>query len=79
MARQVKYAFGKSQAHQVLAVVNAPLPHSDGRIERTQRIEFKKACLSEAGHWFTQADTTPLLMSPLLNIFWGDRFKESHV
>jgi len=34
-----------------------------------QKVELEKACLEEAGQHFTQAKQTPLLSSPLVNIF----------
>jgi len=39
------------------------------RQEYSQKIELEQACLEEAGRRFTQASNTPMLTSPLLEIF----------
>jgi len=57
------------QAHQPLAVVEAPGVVSSMRQEYHQKVELEKACLEEAGWCFTQAKQTPLLSLPLVNIF----------
>jgi len=55
--------------HNPLALVTAPGRTSNIRQEYHQKAELEKACLEEAGRRFTQAKHTPLLMSPLVDIF----------
>jgi len=50
-------------------VVTAPGPDNTSHCEFHQKDELEKACLEEAGRRFTQAQYTPLLSPPLLQIF----------
>jgi len=44
-------------------------PTPNGRQEVNTRNQLEKACLEEAGRWFSQANATPLLQQPILNQF----------
>jgi len=44
-------------------------PTQNGRQEMHTRNKLKKACLEEAGQWFSQANVTPLLQQPILKQF----------
>jgi len=69
MAKNVQQALHKMQAHNPLAMVEAP--GQDLRMQQVyhQKVELEQACLEEAGQCFTQAKQTPLLTSPLVDIF----------
>jgi len=65
----MRQAIHKMQAHSPLAMVEVP-GHAP-RMQQVyhQKVELEQACLEEAGRWFTQAKQTPLLTSPLVDIF----------
>jgi len=44
-------------------------PTQNGRQEAHTRNQLEKACLEEAGRWFSQANATPLLQQPILKQF----------
>jgi len=67
-AHNVRHALQKVVIHRPLSMVLAPglqMP----RQEFHQKAELEKACLAEASQCFTQAQDTPFLTSPLLDIF----------
>jgi len=68
-ANNVCHALHKLHTHSPLALVAAPGSSSDTCQEYQQKVELEKACLEEAGRCLTQAKHTPLLMSPLVDIF----------
>jgi len=41
----------------------------------TTQPEIKKACLEEAKCWFTQAQDTPMLQLPMLDLFGIDKME----
>jgi len=69
MAHNVCRALPKSVIHRPLLMVLVPGPMSRTWQEYHQKVELEKACLEEAGWRFTQAQHTPLLSTPLINIF----------
>jgi len=69
MAKNVRQALHKMQAHDPLAMVEAPGHALRMRQVYHQKVELKQACLEEAGRRFTQAKQTPLLTAPLVDIF----------
>jgi len=60
MAWLVCTALQPSNCSGVLMMVIGPT--RDGRQEFHMRYLLEKACLEEAGHWFSQANLTPLLL-----------------
>jgi len=54
--------------HRPLTNVIA-LENAGKRQEYHQKTELEKACLNKTGHHFTQAQYTPFLTPPLLDIF----------
>ncbi len=67
-AKQVKTALGKVITHRPLAIVSEP-ESTGSRRECTTRQALEQACLAEAGHRFTQANTTPCFQTPIWEIF----------
>jgi len=68
LATNVRQALHKEVIHKPLSTVTAPGPNFT-RQEYHSEAELEKACLAEAGRCFTQAQNTPLLSLPLLEIF----------
>ena len=68
-AQKVRRILNPSGAKQPLSMVVAPDEGTGERQEFTKKTELEQACLAEAGRRFTQARHTPLLTSPLLDIF----------
>jgi len=58
-------------AHHPLSMVIAPNDLTGERYKCSQKAELEKACLAEASWHFTQAQQTPFLTSPLIDIFRG--------
>jgi len=44
-------------------------PTRDSRQEFHTRYLLEKACLEDTGHWFSQANSRPLLQQPILKQF----------
>jgi len=68
-AKNVRQALHKMQAHNPLAMVEAPGCAPGTWQVYHQKVELEQACLEEASQRFAQAKKTPLLTSPLVNIF----------
>jgi len=68
MAQNVQVTLQMKMVHQLLLMVEVP-GEDQTRQEYHQKVELEKACLEEAGQCFTQAQLTPLLQPPLINIF----------
>jgi len=56
-------------AHLPLSTVVALDDQTGKRREHSQKMDLEQACLAEAGRRFTQANQTPLLSTPFLEIF----------
>jgi len=69
MAKNVRQALHKLQAHSPLALVEAPGRTPGTRQVYHQKVELEQACLEEAGRRFTQAKQTPFLTTPIVDIF----------
>jgi len=69
MAHNVRQALNKVVIHKPLLMVVAPRQSSNIHQEYHQKVELEQACLDEAGRCFTQAWNTPLLSSPLIEVF----------
>jgi len=58
----------KFTLYGTLQAVTGPTP--DGQCQEfSTKYLLKKACLDEAGHWFLQANDTPLLQNPMIKWF----------
>jgi len=68
-AQQVKYALGKGCSNGGLALVMVKDWNLQELREYSSKLDLETACLSKAGHHFTQAFSTPLLLEPLVSIF----------
>jgi len=68
----VKKALGRTTRHTGLTQVTAP-NEQDGCHCYSTQLEIKKACLEEATCQFTQAKDTPMLQSPMLDLFGIDK------
>jgi len=55
--------------HRPLSMVVAPGNIARSRQENHQKVKLEQACLAKASHWFTWAQHTPLLTTPLIELF----------
>jgi len=68
-AQIVQQILKPTGASHPLLMVMAPDDQTSARQERTQKTELEQACLVETRRRFTQACHTPLLSTPLLDLF----------
>jgi len=75
-AKMVKHALHKSVIHKPLSLVIALETPSGPRMEHYQKADLEQACLTEASRRFTQANNTPLLTPPLINLFSKEKLNK---